>query len=116
MDKKYQVFVSSTYDDLKKEREQVVAAILKMGHIPIGMEMFNASDDEQWRIIEAHIRQSDYYVVVIAHRYGSTTPDGTSYTEKEYDFALKNGVPILGFELAKGVNWPPDAVVVNGLV
>jgi hypothetical protein len=34
MDKKYQIFISSTFDDLKDERDQVIKAILEMGHIP----------------------------------------------------------------------------------
>lgn len=42
MEKKYQIFVSSTYEDLKKERDKVFATILKMNHFPIGMELFNA--------------------------------------------------------------------------
>jgi len=46
MNKKYQIFVSSTYDDLKKERDQVIKASLEMGHIPVGMEMFSAADEE----------------------------------------------------------------------
>jgi hypothetical protein len=44
---KYQVFVSSTYGDLRDEREQVIKAILEMGHIPVGMEMFSAGDESQ---------------------------------------------------------------------
>jgi hypothetical protein len=47
MDRKYQIFLSSTYQDLRDEREQVIKAILEMGHIPVGMEMFSASDEEQ---------------------------------------------------------------------
>ncbi|HDZ8843871.1 TPA: DUF4062 domain-containing protein [Aeromonas dhakensis] len=47
MDKKYQVFISSTYEDLKDEREQVIKSVLEMGHIPVGMEMFSAADEEQ---------------------------------------------------------------------
>ena len=42
MEKTYQIFVSSTYEDLKKERDKVFATILKMNHFPIGMELFNA--------------------------------------------------------------------------
>ena len=45
MDKKYQIFISSTYEDLKDERNAAVKTILTMDHIPIGMEMFNAGDD-----------------------------------------------------------------------
>ncbi|WP_446810720.1 DUF4062 domain-containing protein [Methylomonas sp. 2BW1-5-20] len=84
MAKKYQVFISSTYDDLKEEREQVIKAVLEMGHIPVGMEMFSAADEEQWKIIARQIDDVDYYAVICAHRYGSVTDEGIGYTEKEY--------------------------------
>ena len=45
MNVKYQIFVSSTYEDLKDERAEVIKACLNMGHIPVGMEMFNAADE-----------------------------------------------------------------------
>lgn len=107
MNIKYQVFVSSTYEDLKKERDQAIKAILEMGHIPVGMEMFSAADEEQWKLITRQIDQSDYYVVIVAHRYGSMV-EGVSYTEKEYDYAVKQGVPVLGFVIDEAVAWPPD--------
>jgi uncharacterized protein DUF4062 len=47
MSPKYQVFISSTYQDLQDKREQLIRAILEMGHIPLGMEMFSAADDAQ---------------------------------------------------------------------
>jgi hypothetical protein len=107
---KYQVFISSTYDDLKKEREQVIKAVLEMGHIPVGMEMFSAADEEQWKIITRQIDEVDYYAVIIAHRYGSVTSEGVSYTEKEYDYAASIGVPILGFILDSQSSWPADMI------
>src|SRR5574341_408539 len=103
---KYQVFVSSTYDDLKEERGLVVKAVLEMGHIPVGMEMFSAADEQQWQIITRHIEKSDYYVVIVAHRYGSMEGD-RSYTEKEYDYAIECGIPVLGFVIDEAVPWPP---------
>lgn len=101
MKKKYQVFISSTYEDLKVERQKVVATILKSYHIPIGMEMFSADDAEQWKVIQNTIQQSDYYVLILKHRYGSLTKDGISFTEKEYDYARKIGIPILSFIISK---------------
>src|SRR4051812_12609512 len=96
MDKKFTIFVSSTYEDLKEERDAVVKAILEMGHIPVGMEMFSAADDAQWELIKRNIDTTDYYIVVVAHRYGPM--DGAvSYTEKEYDYAASAAIPILGF-------------------
>ncbi|QQE11164.1 DUF4062 domain-containing protein [Planctomycetota bacterium] len=108
MDKKYQIFISSTYEDLKNERDQVIKAILEMGHIPLGMEMFSAGDEEQWQLIKRQIDDSDYYVVITAHRYGSVTDEGISYTEKEYDYACEQGVPTLGFIIDDKAQWPQN--------
>jgi Domain of unknown function (DUF4062) len=105
---KYQVFISSTYQDLRDEREHVIKAILEMGHIPVGMEMFSAADDAQWNIIKRQIDQSDYYLVLVANRYGSTSDAGISYTEQEYDYALQQPVPTIGFILDPSAPWPSD--------
>ena len=110
MSNKYQIFVSSTYMDLVKEREQIIRACLEMGHIPVGMEMFSAADEEQWKIIQRQIDEVDYYVILIAHRYGSTTSEGISYTEKEYDYAVSKGIPVLGFVIDDSATWPADRV------
>ncbi|MBV1959782.1 MAG: DUF4062 domain-containing protein [Pseudomonadales bacterium] len=110
MSKKYQVFVSSTYIDLVDEREQIIRACLEMGHIPVGMEMFSAADEEQWKIIQRQIDEIDYYVILLAHRYGSTTDEGVSYTEKEYDYAVSKGIPVLGFVIDDGAAWPADRI------
>ena len=61
---KYQVFVSSTYEDLKEERAQVIKAVLEMGHIPVGMEMFSAADEEQWKIIARQIDEDEAQVAL----------------------------------------------------
>lgn len=96
MSTKYQIFISSTYDDLKEERSQVIKAVLEMGHIPVGMEMFSAADEEQWKIIARQIDESDYYVIIVGHRYGSLS-ENISYTEKEFNYAISKGIPIYGF-------------------
>jgi hypothetical protein len=106
MEKKYQVFISSTYEDLKEERQQAIKAVLEMGHIPVGMEMFSAADEDQWKLISRQIEASDYYLIIVAHRYGSETKEGISYTEKEYDFAKQVSVPTLGFVIDDSASWP----------
>ena len=101
MYKKYQVFISSTYKDLINEREQVRDTILSMYQFPIGMEMFSAANEEQWEIIKETIDSSDYYILIIGKRYGSVIEDGPdagmSYTEKEYRYAKRIGLPILAY-------------------
>lgn len=71
MEKKYQVFVSSTYQDLQKERQEVMQALLELDCIPVGMELFPAADDDQWTLIKGLISDCDYYVLIVAGRYGS---------------------------------------------
>lgn len=103
MDKKYQIFISSTYTDLIEVRKKIQETILSMYQFPIGMEMFSAGDEEQWEVIKETIDSSDYYVLIVGHRYGSETSEGISYTEKEYDYAKEKGVPILAFIRVRNV-------------
>lgn len=95
------MFISSTYTDLRNERNKVRDAILSMYHFPVGMEFFGAADEEQWEIIKETIDTSDYYVLLVGQRYGSvisTGPDsGISYTEKEFRYAQERKIPILAF-------------------
>ena len=97
MDRKYQVFVSSTYEDLQKERQEVMRVLLELDCIPSGMELFPAADEDQWSLIKGVIDDCDYYIVIIAGRYGSLGPDEVSYTEKEYRYAVENGKPVAAF-------------------
>lgn len=97
MDKRYQVFVSSTYEDLQAERQEVMHALLELDCMPAGMELFPAANDDQWTLIKKVIDDSDYYIVIIGGRYGSVGEDGISYTEKEYRYALKVEKPIIAF-------------------
>lgn len=103
MEKKYQVFLSSTYTDLVEERESIIKAVLELYHIPIGMEMFSAEDEDQWEIIRRTIEVSDYYILVLGLRYGSKTSDGISFTHKEYNYALEKKIPILAFLMKDSV-------------
>ncbi len=107
MEKKYQIFISSTYEDLKEERKKVQDTILSMYQFPIGMEMFSAADEEQWEIIRETIDSSDYYVLIVGHRYGSVIEEGEyagiSYTQKEFRYALEQKIPILAFLIDNSV-------------
>lgn len=98
MERKYQVFVSSTYEDLKKERQAAISCLLDMNCIPVGMEQFPASSLSQWEYIKRMIDMSDYYLLIVAGKYGSIDPEeNISYTEKEYRYAISKKMPILAF-------------------
>ena len=97
METRYQVFVSSTYKDLREERQEVMQALLKMDCFPAGMELFPAADDDQWTLIKRVIDDCDYYIVILAGRYGSLGSDGKSFTQLEYEYAVSKGKPVIAF-------------------
>ena len=56
--------------------------------------MFPASNTEQWKFIQKVIDRADFYLVVIAGKYGFVMKDtGKSYTEMEFDYATEKGKP-----------------------
>lgn len=106
--KRYQIFISSTYTDLKLEREAVLQSVLKLQHIPIGMEYFVSANEEQFNYIKRLLDETDYYIIIIGNRYGSIAADGISYTEKEFDYAVNLGIPVIAF-----VHSNPDSLPIN---
>ncbi len=90
IEKRLQVFISSTYLDLKEERQSAVKAILEAGHIPAGMELFTGGDESQMEVIKQWIEASDVYLLILGGRYGSLEPNsGKSYTHLEYEYAVE---------------------------
>lgn len=97
MERKHQVFVSSTYRDLVDERKEVIHALLELDCIPSGMELFPATDEDAWSLITEVIDGCDYYVLILAGKYGSTNKEGLGYTEMEFDYAVSKSMPIICF-------------------
>lgn len=101
MNRKLQVFISSTYRDLINERQTAVHAVLDAGHIPAGMELFAAGDETQLAVIKRWIDESDVYMLILGARYGTVEVNsGKSYTHLEYEYALEKRKPIFAVYLA----------------
>lgn len=105
MNKRYQVFISSTFADLKEERSKVIQTLMELDCIPAGMEIFPAIDEEQFEFIKKVIDDCDYYILIIGGRYGSVSSDGISYTEKEYDYAVEKNIKVNVF-----IHNDPDSI------
>lgn len=98
VEKREQVFISSTFKDLVDERRAVIQNLLEADCIPSGMELFPASDTEKLDLIKGVIDLCDYYVVIVGWRYGSVDAERQlSYTEMEFDYAVKSKKPVMGF-------------------
>lgn len=109
--KRYQVFISSTFIDLKEERAEVTQAILELGHMPYGMEAFPAANETQWDYIKRAIEESDYYIVIIGGKYGSVnSKTGMSYTEMEYRYANEKEIPSIAFIIDDCIDLPKSKI------
>ncbi len=107
-EKRYSVFISSTFEDLRNERQAVQDAVLSAGDFPVQMESFPAADEDQFEFIKALIDKCDYYILIVAGRYGKPAADGVSYTEKEYYYAKSQSIPILVL-----LHGDPDSIPVS---
>lgn len=94
--RKYSVFISSTYEDLIDERQELLSVALENDYIPVGMEQFHAYPAKQWDVITKMIDECDAYLLVIGGRYGSIDPkEKISFTEMEYNYAKSKNIPFL---------------------
>ena len=90
------VFVSSTYEDLKSYRDEVERCIVRMNQTIKGMEFFGSSPVNPLDKCMQTIRESRVYIGIIGMRYGSVDEStGKSFTELEYEEAVKNNLPVL---------------------
>ncbi len=83
------VYVSSTFQDLREARAAVRAAILRLGHQPIGMEDYGSDRRTVVAKCTTDVRNCDAFVLLLGRRYG-WVPDGhegRSITHLEYETA-----------------------------
>lgn len=94
----WRIFISSTYEDMLPYREAVSDALTSIEHLPIGMEQFVSTPDRPLDVCLTDVRRCQLYIVLVGMRYGSIDDEtGKSFTELEYEEALKNNIPVLAF-------------------
>jgi hypothetical protein len=97
MSKKYLVFISSTKDDLKAERLELARIVSELGSVPITLDAFDITREDDRRIIFKSIEECDYFLNLTAHKGGSP--------ELEYSHAVKAGIPVLALIVSEKARW-----------
>ena len=103
------VFISSTYEDLKKHRRKVWDILEKYNVNVRGMEKFGARKETSLETSLAEVEVSDIYVGIIALRLGSINKEtGKSITQLEYEraYELNKEILIYLIDEKKGVVHP----------
>ncbi len=97
MQRLFTTFVSSTFLDLRAERERLVRVLLGRQCVPLGMEFFPSVGTSQWPIILESLEAADFCVFVVAGRYGTISDEaGISWTHREFREAVAMGKPLIG--------------------
>jgi len=105
------VFLSSTFSDLRAERLEVIEVFRRLRFTAgldidlVTMEDFGFSPATPLDRSLALLRESDAYLGLLGHRYGSVPPGGRmSYTEREYRLAHKLAKPVFLLEKSGPIN------------
>jgi hypothetical protein len=105
------VFLSSTAIDLGDHRKAISDTVLRLEHLPIGMERFGAIARSPLEVCREKVLNSDVVVVMIAHRYGWVPSeeqggDGKkSITQYEVEIAREAGIPVLAYLVDPAHPW-----------
>lgn len=95
------VFVSSTYEDLIPYREAAQQVLMRLEQTIKGMEFFGSNAQKPLKVCLDTVKECKIYVAIIGMRYGSVDEDkGKSYTQLEYEEAIKNNIPTLIYIVA----------------
>lgn len=105
----YKAFVSSTFEDLKDHRREVIDALRDSGIHVDPMENWTASQDEPKVFCQERLEGCDFCVLLVGFRAGFV-PDGESksITQLEHQAAVKRGIDVLVFMLKDGTPWLRD--------
>jgi hypothetical protein len=103
MIKKYHIFLSSTLDDLKPERQELEGIIWTLGHIPVTMGGIDIKDKTGLRLIKKNIEECDYFLALVACKYGAEKRP--SRPEMEFNHAVKAGIPVIALIIDEKARW-----------
>jgi hypothetical protein len=96
------VFLSSTSKDLEQCREAAFRAIEGLhGYHCVRMEDFGSIDEAPDDFCRTKVGECDLFVCIAGPLYGSRSPAGASFTEREFDAAILGKKPCLVFMTAE---------------
>ena len=98
------LFISSTFRDLRAEREAAAEALRRSQLVPWGMELFVSEPSKPLKVCLEQVQLSDAVVLIIGFKSGSLIPETPelTYTGGEFQLAQKLGRPVFAFFKTEG--------------
>ena len=110
------VFLSSTSRELAEYREKVIDALQRLdGWDVIHMERFGARAWDADDFCLKKVRECDVFVGILGYCYGSVhEQSGKSFTEREYDEAIRTNKPRLMYVAPRGFKVDAEVLIADG--
>jgi hypothetical protein len=98
------IFVSSTFKDLRLERESAQDSLRRSELVPWGMELFVSEPSKPLDVCLGQVQLSDAVILIIGFMAGSLIPESPelTYTRAEFELAQKLGRPVFAFFKTEG--------------
>lgn len=97
VDQRYQVFISTSGQEMLPERSVLCQTLVGMGFFAWGLEQRTPLSTG---LARRQIDDCDYVVLLLGSHYGEQSMSGVSYMQLEYIYALSKHKPIIAFILS----------------
>ncbi|WP_017327919.1 DUF4062 domain-containing protein [Synechococcus sp. PCC 7336] len=105
----YRAFVSSTFKDLERHREQAILALRDAGFYVDPMEHWSADAGEPKAVSQQRVVGCELCLLLVGFRRGYVPPGHhLSITQLEYYKALEEECDVLVFMLKEDAPWPEE--------
>ncbi len=92
LDRRYQVFLTTSGEEMQAERALVVQTLVGMGFFAWGLESRTPLSSAYAR---RHIDDCDYVILLLGSQYGEQSVSGIGYMHLEYIYAVTKQKPIM---------------------
>ncbi len=94
LDTRYQVFISTSGNEMQAERAVLMQTLVGMGFFSWGLEQHTPLSTS---IARRQIDDCDYLLVLLGSRYGEQSVSGVGYMHLEYIYAMTKQKPVIVF-------------------
>jgi Domain of unknown function (DUF4062) len=114
------IFISSTFKDLRPERQAAIDVLRQAELLPWGMELFVSSPSRPIDEALREVQLSDAVILIIGFKAGSLIPESPAltYTAAEFHRARELDIPVFVFiqtQAGQWINKEPDGPLKNAL-
>jgi hypothetical protein len=97
VEKRFQVFVSSTQQGCTPEKKEVIEALLELDCLPCSNDYFTSPEGPQSALIQKMIDDADFFILIIGNDESPADGPWINKVMAEYEYAVSRDKPVTAF-------------------